>query len=82
MLTIEYAKNPKYLAEDRETVNLQVKFYEFDEEISFGATSFDKTPHGIELYNNAVALVYGPIAPFVPPDPAPDQPVTSGTQTL
>jgi hypothetical protein len=81
MLTIEYAKNPKYVAEDRETINLQVKFYEFDKELSFGATSFDPTPHGIELYNNAIAGVYGPI---VPPDPSlnPVQPSTSGTQTL
>ena len=82
MLTIEYAKNPKYAAEDQETINLQVKFYEFDKEVSFGATSFDLMPHGIELYNNAIAGVYGPIALFVPPEPAPDQPVTSGTQTL
>lgn len=80
MLTIEYAKNPEYLAEDRETINLQVKFYEFDREVSFGATSFDQMPHGIELYNNAIAGVYGPIAP--PPPSNPVQPSTSGTQTL
>lgn len=81
MLTIEYAKNPSYATEDGQIINLWVKFYEFAAEIEFGAASFDPMPHGLELYNNAVAGLYGPIAPFVPP-PKPEQPVSSGTQTL
>ena len=79
MLTIEYAKNPVYASEDGQTISLIVKFYELSEEIPFGATPFDPMPYGVELYNNAIALVYGPIAPHTP---APNQPVTSGTQTL
>lgn len=78
MLTIEYAKNPIYSDADGQTIDLKVKFYEFAKELPFGATSFDLEPHGIELYNNAVAGLYGPIAPYVPPEPAPDQPVTPG----
>jgi len=78
MLTIEYAKNPVYASADGQVIDLRVKFYEFAEEIGFGATSFDTMPYGVELYNNAVAGLYGPIAPFVPPL----QPITSGTQTL
>lgn len=81
MITIEYAKNPVYSSADGLVINLIVKFYEFAEEIEFGATPFDPMPYGVELYNNAVAGLYGPIAPFVPP-PEPEQPSSSGTQTL
>ena len=69
MLTIEYAKNPIYKSEDEQNIELKVKFYEFAEEIWFAATSWDPMPYGVELYNNAVAGLYGPIAPFVPPTP-------------
>lgn len=81
MLTIEYAKNPAYSSEDGQTIDLRVKFYEFAEEIGFGATPFDPMPYGVELYNNAKAGLYGPIAPYVP-SPLGEQPTTSGTQTL
>ena len=67
MLTIEYAKNPSYSSENGQTIDLVVKFYEFTEEMMFGATSFDPMPYGVELYNRAVAGEFGPIAPFVSP---------------
>jgi hypothetical protein len=83
MFTIEYAKNPVYSCPNGQTIDLKVKFYEMASEVPFGATPFDPMPHGVELYNNALAGMYGPIAPFVSPDePSSDQPVTSGTQTL
>ena len=83
MLTIEYAKNPTYSSEDEQNIYLIVKFYEFAEEVPFGATPFDPMPHGVELYNKAKAGEFGPVAPYVPPNtPAPDQPVTFGTQSL
>lgn len=82
MLTIEYAKNPAYSDADGQTIDLIVKFYEMTSEMPFGATSFDPMPYGVELYNNALAGMYGPIAPYVPLGPAPDQPVTSGVQDL
>lgn len=78
MVTIEYAKNPVYANEQGTAIQLTVKFYEFAEELLFGATSWDPEPYGVELYNNAVAEIYGPIAPYVPPQ----QPVTTGTQEL
>jgi hypothetical protein len=81
MITIEYAKNPIYGSADGQIIDLIVKFYEFANELPFGATPFDPMPYGVELYNNAVAGLYGPIAPFVPP-PEPEQPSSSGTQTL
>lgn len=79
MLTIEYAKNPVYSNEQGTIIQLTVKFYEFADEMAFGATPWDPEPYGVELYNNAMAGMYGPIAPFVPPPP---QPVTTGTQEL
>jgi hypothetical protein len=69
MLTIQYAKDPVYSSEDGQVIDLKVKFYEFSEEIGFGATSFDPVPYGVELYNRAVAGEFGPIAPYVPPSP-------------
>lgn len=81
MLTIQYAKNPIYSSEDNQTISLSVKFYEFAEEMSFGATPFDPMPYGVELYNRAVAGEFGPIAPFVQPVGL-EQPQTSGMQTL
>jgi hypothetical protein len=81
MLTIEYAKNPAYSDADGQTIDLIVKFYEMASEMSFGATPFDPMSYGVELYNNAVAGLYGSISPYVPPLES-EQPVTSGTQTL
>jgi len=81
MLTIEYAKDPVYGAADGLVIDLIVKFYEFAEEIGFGATPYDPMPYGVELYNNAQAGAYGPVGPYVP-SPEPEQPSSSGTQTL
>jgi hypothetical protein len=81
MLTIEYAKDPVYSNAENTTVVLTVKFEEFNEEMPFGATPWDTAPHGIILYQNVMAGVYGPIAPFVPP-PEPIQPVAEGVQDL
>ena len=64
MLTIEYAKNPQYASEDGNVIGLTVKFVEFAEELSFGATSFDTEPHGIELFNRAKAGEFGNVKPF------------------
>jgi hypothetical protein len=81
MLTIEYARDPVYGSADGQIIDLIVKFYEMATELPFGATPYDPMPYGVELYNNALAGNYGPISPYVPP-PEPEQPVTSGTQTL
>lgn len=69
MLTIQYAKDPVYSSEDGQIIGLTVKFTEFSDEMSFGATPFDPMPYGVELYNRAVAGEFGPIAPYVSPSP-------------
>lgn len=67
MITVQYAKDPVYGSADGQNIVLKVKFYEFEEEMEFGATPFDPMPYGVELYNRALAGEFGPIAPFVPP---------------
>jgi len=65
MFTIQYAKDPIYNSEDGQQILLTVKWEEFNEEMPFGATSFDPEPHGVDLFNRAVAGEFGEVAPFV-----------------
>jgi len=65
MFTLEYAKNPAWQGENR--ISLIVKFAEFNEEHPFLATSFDPEPHGVAIYNRAVAGEFGAVAPYVEP---------------
>jgi hypothetical protein len=64
MLTIEYAKNPKYNSQNKREILLTVKFAEFTEELPFTATDFDSEEHGRILHANALKGDYGTIAPF------------------
>lgn len=66
--TINAVRNPIWADFNQTAVNLEVDFEELDGEyVLFTATSFDPESYGVELYNNAIAGMYGPIAPFVPP---------------
>jgi hypothetical protein len=67
MFTLEYAKNPSYNNENGTSISLIVKWEEFNEEMPFGATSFDSEPHGVDLFNRAVAGEFGEVAPYVAP---------------
>lgn len=84
MFTLEYAKNPIYNSEDEQQILLTVKWEEFNEEMPFGACSFDPEPHGRDLYARAKAGEFGEVAPYVAPIvPSIDfQPTSTGTQTL
>lgn len=84
MFTLEYAKNPIYVSEDGNAIDLIVKFEEFDRELPFTATTYDTEAHGRDLHARAKAGEFGEIAPYVKP-PMPDlqdQPTSDGTQTL
>ena len=74
MLTIESASNPKYTSKDENSIDLNVKFLEFNEVLPFTATPFDNTSYGVELYNRAKANEFGIVEPYV----APTQPITTG----
>ena len=67
MFTLQYAKDPIYNSEDGQQILLTVKWEEFNEEMPFGATSYDPEPHGVDLFNRAVAGEFGEVAPFVAP---------------
>ena len=77
MLTIESASNPVYTSADYTSIDLVVKFVEFNEAIQFHATPSDVMPYGVELYSKAKADKFGTIAPYVPPP----QPKTTVTKT-
>lgn len=51
-------------------------------EVHFGASADDPERHGAELFSNAVAGRYGPIAEYIPPVQTPDQVQTAVTAAL
>ena len=79
MFTIESASNPVYTSANGTSISLNVKFVEVSEIVPFNATPTDSMPYGVELYNNALAGDYGPIAPYVAPPQSP-QPKSTGTK--
>jgi hypothetical protein len=83
MFTLEYANTPVYGNAEGTSIQLVVKWAEFNEEMPFAATSYDTMPHGVDLYNRASEGEFGAIAPYVPPPvPESDQPTTQGSQDL
>lgn len=83
MLTLEYAKNPVFSDETTNDIVLIVKWEEFNEEMPFGATTYDTMPYGVDVHRRALAGEFGPVAPYVPePIAADSQPSTTGSQTL
>lgn len=74
MFTLEYAKDPVWNDDTGQSILLTVKWEEFNEEMPFGACSYDPMPHGVDLYNRAKAGEFGEVAPYVPPpEPIPPQ---------
>ena len=67
MLTLEYAKNPIWNNEEKTAIFLTVKWEEFNEEMPFGATSYDPEPWGVDLFNRAKDGEFGDVAPYVKP---------------
>lgn len=67
MLTIEYANNPRWSTADHSTVDLDVKFFEFESIIPFTAKNNDITEHGKTLYGKTIVGDFGEIAEYVAP---------------
>lgn len=62
--------NPRYFRYDNSIILMEVNFDHLPEEsVEFIANPNDVEPHGVELYNRAVAGDFGPVAAFVVPDP-------------
>lgn len=69
MFTLEYAKNPFWNNEEQTSIHLTIKWAEFNEEMPFGACSYDSEQHGIDLFNRAKAGEFGEVAPYTKPIP-------------
>jgi len=83
MLTIQSALNPVWANLENTQITLDVKFEEFQEILPFTADPLDPMEYGVELYNRAKAGEFGIIADYVAPNtPKPDQPTTTGLQTI
>ena len=63
-LTIVNAFDPVWGDPDGNSINLQVQFEEFAAIVPFTAMLTDPESHGQLLFNNAVAGVYGAVAPY------------------
>ena len=66
MPTVQNVVNPTYKNAEGTVIDCQVKFAEFADYLPFAATSYDVEPYGVQIYNDCVAGVYGPVAPYVP----------------
>ena len=82
MLTLQYAKNPVYANADGTSIDLIVKWEEFNEEMPFSATTWNPEQYGRDLYFRAYAGEFGQPAPYVAQTVAEDQPSTTGSQNL
>ena len=66
--TVHSVRNPKWANNARTWIDLEVNFAEEPEEyVDFTATADDPEPHGVSLYERAVAGEFGTISDFVPP---------------
>lgn len=66
-MKIQTARDPKYMNEQGDEIDLIVKFDEMENELPFTARPVDSQDYCTELFNNAVAGLYGDVAPYIPP---------------
>ena len=69
------AHSPVFSNAQQTAINLMVVF-EGIGEVPFTASPDDVEPHGVELFQRAQALEFGPVAPYVAPPPVVPQIVT------
>lgn len=60
------AHSPQWANEAHTAVNLMLTF-EGIGEVPFTASATDEEPHGVDLFNRAQALEFGPVAAYVAP---------------
>ena len=74
MLTILEVKNPRWSSPDGMYLDVDVLFEEYENDlgsIPFTANATADTAHGLEIWEKANAGEYGPIAPYITPEPLP-----------
>jgi hypothetical protein len=73
-MKITFANSPRWANAQSTRITLTVQFEEIGEPVEFTASPNDVETHGVTLYNNAVAGIYGTITPYVAPaTPVPNQ---------
>jgi hypothetical protein len=82
MLTLQYAKDPVYGDDTGNCIVLIVKWEEFNEEMPFGATTYDPEAYGRDLHTRAKAGEFGAVAPYVVPTPTAEQNKATATSLL
>ena len=68
-MQLQYAKHPQWSDMGHTGINVLIRWDEWDADLPFTATANDPEAHGQQIYQNALAGVYGEIAEFVPPEP-------------
>lgn len=67
-ITYTNARNPKWANAAQNVIDIEVNFDHLGEEyVGFAANPLDPEPHGVEIYNRAVAGDFGTIAAYTPP---------------
>ena len=86
-------RNPRFANAEHTLIACEVNFkhVDFEEWTPFTADPGDYMPYSQTIFDECLAEKWGTVAEYVPPPPpeeyvpieaAPDQPVTTGTQTL
>ena len=66
--TVNSVRNVVWANYENTLVEMEVDFVEMEEEyVPFLANPNDSEPHGVDLYNRAVAGEFGPIGDYTPP---------------
>lgn len=67
--TIVDVKNPRWVRADHSLLDADVLFQELEAlgYVAFTTMADADTPHGVQIWEDCNALVYGPIAEYVPP---------------
>lgn len=81
MMKIISAANLKWADAAQTAIEMVVTFDTFGA-VPFTASANDSEPHGVALFNDAVAGVYGPIAAYVAPVPTQDEIIGSLTAAV
>lgn len=67
--TINNVRNPKWANYKQTTIDVEVDFDHLEEEyVPFTADPNDVEPHGVEIYNRAIAGEFGVIGDWIPPE--------------
>ena len=61
------ATNPAWANDKQNAIRLTIKFDHLPDAMSFLATSYDIEAHGVQIFNDAKAGKFGPVAPFIAP---------------